>query len=86
MFGKRLKKSVITTLGVNLNWGNTGNSLRLTIYIPDCYMLGPYYDGSDGSINGRISLDISNPNGIAKGTWRYCVYGYSVSGVQSYTI
>jgi hypothetical protein len=76
----------MTTLNVNLYWGNPSNSLQLTIYTPDGYTLGPYYDNADGSVNGRINLAISNPNGIAKGTWTYRVYGYSVSGVQSYTI
>lgn len=78
--------SYITTMNVNLNWGNTDNSLRLTIYTPDGYTLGPYYDSADGSVDGRIGLTITNPNGIARGTWSYCVYGYSVSGTQSYTI
>jgi hypothetical protein len=78
--------SYITSLRVNLNWGNTANSLRLTIYTPDSHTLGPYYDSADGSIDGKIDLDITNPNGIAKGTWTYKVYGYSVSGTESYTI
>ena len=82
----RVVSTPTTYLGVNLNWGNTGNSLSLTIYTPDGYTLGPYYDSADGSVNGKISLSITNPNGIAQGTWRYCVYGDSVSGVQSYTI
>ncbi|SFM21454.1 peptidase domain-containing protein [Methanolobus profundi] len=78
--------SYITTLDVNLNWGNTGNSLRLTIYTPDGVTLGPYYDSADGSIDGKIDLDITNSNGIATGTWNYKVYGYSVYGTESYTI
>jgi hypothetical protein len=76
----------ITSLNVDLNWGTPGNSLRLTIYSPDGYVFGPYFDISDGSINGRINRYINNPNGIAKGTWYYEVYGYSVSGTQSYSI
>ena len=76
----------ITSLNVDLNWGNSGNSLRLTIYSPDGYVFGPYFDIDDGSINGRINRYINNPNGIAKGTWYYEVYGYSVSGTQSYSI
>jgi hypothetical protein len=75
-----------TTLHVDLNWGNPSNSLRLTVYTPDGYTLGPYYDNVDGSIDGRISIYIDNPNGIAQGTWYYEVYGYSVTGTQSYTI
>lgn len=76
----------ITTLNVDLNWGNPSNSLRLTIYSPDGYVFGPYFDNADGVINGRINLNIRNPDGIAKGTWHYEVYGYSVVGTQSYSI
>ncbi len=76
----------ITTLNVDLNWGNSGNSLRLTIYSPDGYVFGPYFDNADGVINGRINLNINNPNGIARGTWYYEVYGYSVSGTEDYYI
>ncbi len=75
-----------TTLDVDLDWGNPSNSLKLTIYTPYGYTLGPYYDSSDGSINGRIDLDIKNSNGIATGTWHYRVYGQSVSGTETYTI
>ncbi|MDW7728248.1 MAG: peptidase domain-containing protein [Candidatus Methanoperedens sp.] len=76
----------ITSLNVNLNWGTPGNSLRLTIYSPDGYVFGPYFDNADGVINGRINLNINNPNGIARGTWYYEVYGYSVSGTEDYYI
>ncbi len=76
----------ITTLNVDLNWGTPSNSLRLTIYSPDGYVFGPYFDIDDGSINGRINRYINNPNGIAKGTWHYEVYGYSVSGTEDYSI
>ncbi|MCX9010811.1 MAG: hypothetical protein OIN66_06780 [Candidatus Methanoperedens sp.] len=61
-------KDFITTLNVDLNWGNSGNSLRLKIYSPDGYVFGPYFDIDDGSINGRINRYINNPNGIVKGT------------------
>jgi len=64
------------TLNVDLNWGNSANSLQLTIYSPDNHVFGPYYDSDDGIIDGRINLDIYNPNGIAQGTWSYNVYGY----------
>ncbi len=76
----------ITTLNVDLDWGNPGNSLRLKIYSPDGYVFGPYFDDADGAIDGRINRYINNPNGIAKGTWRYEVYGYSVSGTEDYYI
>ncbi|MFA6363866.1 peptidase domain-containing protein [Methanoregula sp.] len=78
--------SYITTLNVNLNWGNPSNSLQLTIYSPDGYVFGPYYDSSDGATDGRINLNIQNSNGIAEGTWYYKVYGYQVSGTQTYSI
>lgn len=78
--------SFITTLNVDLNWGNSGNSLRLRIYSPDGYTFGPYYDNFDGTNDGRINLNIINGNGIAQGTWYYEVYGDSVSGTQTYSI
>jgi hypothetical protein len=78
--------SYTTLLNVDLYWGNSANSLQLTIYSPDGYVFGPYYDNDDGNIDGRINWGIYNPNGIAQGTWYYKVYGYSVTGTQSYSI
>jgi len=75
-----------TSLNVDLNWGYSANSLQLTIYSPDGYVFGPFYDIDDGVSDGRINLYINNPNGIAQGNWGYRVYGYSVSGTESYTI
>ncbi len=71
---------------VDLNWGDTSDSLRLTIYTADGYKLGPYYDNSDGATDGRIYLDIYNPNGLGVGTWYFEVYGYSVQGTEDYYI
>lgn len=76
----------ITVLNVDLNWGDSTDSLRLKIHTADGYVLGPYFDNSDGATDGRINLDITNPNGIAKGTWYYEVYGYSVTGTENYYI
>ena len=76
----------INTLNVDLNWGDTTDSLRLRIYTPDDYMLGPYFDNADGAVDGRINIDIYNPDGIAQGTWRYEVYGHSVVGTEDYYI
>ena len=76
----------INTLNVDLDWGDLTDSLRLKIYTPDGYVLGPYFDDDDGATDGEIDLDIYNPNGIAKGTWRYEVYGYSVVGTENYYI
>lgn len=78
--------SYITTLNVDLNWGTSSNSLRLKIYSPDGYTFGPYYDSFDGYNDGRINLYINNPNGIARGTWYYEVYGYRVMGTEDYYI
>ena len=33
---------------VDLNWGNSANSLQLTVFAPDGSVLGPYYDSADG--------------------------------------
>lgn len=71
---------------VDLNWEYSANSLSLTIYSPDNSIRGPYYDSSDGTTDGRIHLYVNNPNGVTQGTWNFKVYGYSVSGTQSYTI
>jgi hypothetical protein len=71
---------------IDLNWGNPSNSLRLRVFTPDGYVLGPAYDSSDGSINGRIYMQISRSGGVAQGTWYAEVYGYQVAGVQSYSI
>ena len=49
-------KDFITTLNVDLNWGNPDNSLKLTIHSPDGYVFGPYFDNADGVIDGRINL------------------------------
>ena len=76
----------ITVLNVDLNWGDRTNSLRLKIYSPDWQYLGMYFDDADNTINGRIRINIENPNGIAKGTWHYEVYGYDGEGTEDYYI
>lgn len=76
----------ITVLNVDLNWGDRTDSLRLKVYTPDWQYLGMYFDNADSIIDGRISIDIENPNGIAKGTWHYEVYGYDVEGTEDYYI
>ncbi len=73
-------------MSVDLNWRDISDSLRLTIYTADGYKLGPYYDNSDGAIDGRIYLDISNRYGLGVGTWYFEVYGYSVHGTEEYYI
>lgn len=76
----------VTRMEVDLNWGNPANSLRLSIRSPAGSLYGPYYDGFDNSLDGRIHLYVTNPDGLAQGTWDLSVYGHSVTGTQSYTI
>ncbi|MFA5269745.1 MAG: peptidase domain-containing protein, partial [Methanoregula sp.] len=78
--------SSITTLTVDLNWGNPANSLWLKVHSPEGYTFGPFYDNYDGYSDGRVNLNINNPDGITKGTWYYEVYGDRVTGTQSYYI
>ena len=72
-----------TSITTDLNWGDISDSLSLTIIAPDG-TLGPYYDASDGVINGRITLLISRPAGLAPGTWSFRVYCHTVTRSQSY--
>lgn len=78
--------SGLTLLAVDLNWGDSTDSLRLKIYTPSGSVLGSYYDNADGAVDGRIRLNIQNSNGIETGTWKYEVYGYRVTGTEDYTI
>lgn len=78
--------SYTESLKVDLNWGDTSDSLKLYIYDPSYHCLGTFYDSSDGTINGRITLYINNDDGIELGTWRCRVYGYSVTGTEDYSI
>ncbi|WP_292394978.1 pre-peptidase C-terminal domain-containing protein [Methanoculleus sp. UBA303] len=73
-----------TELIVDLNWGDSSDSLRLTVYAPDA-VLGPYYDAYDG-VNGRIYLRIKDSVGLHPGTWQFAVYGDRVTGTEDYTI
>ena len=82
----KIVSTSINTLNVDLDWGDTTDSLRLKIYTPDSYVLGTYFDDDDDTTDGGINLDIYNPNGITEGTWRYEVYGYSVVGTEDYYI
>lgn len=71
-----------TYMNIDLNWGDTSDILSLTVIAPDT-TLGPYYDNSDGIINGRIYLSIFSSSGLAPGTWNFRVYGEKVTGIQS---
>lgn len=75
-----------TVMNTHLNWGDTSDSLRLTIYSPDGDTFGPYYDGDDGSVNGRIDVTLKKKAGLPTGKWSYKIYGQSVSGTQAYSV
>lgn len=79
--------SGVNYLEVDLNWGDTSDSLTLKIYNPSGTQIGgTYRDSSDGSVNGRIHINITPSGGkVQQGTWRFQVYGESVSGSESYT-
>lgn len=72
-----------TSIVVDLNWGYSPNSLSLLVVAPDG-SIGPFYDSSDGSTDGRIYLTISRTGGITPGTWKFSVNGDYVNGIQSY--
>lgn len=77
--------SGVNYLEVDLNWGDTSDSLTLSVYTPSGSKLGTYRDNSDGSINGRVHFSIDPSQGyVQQGTWKFKVYGESVSGTQSY--
>lgn len=78
--------SGVNYLEVDLNWGDTSDSLTLSISTPSGRNLGTLRDNSDGSVNGRIHLNIDPSQGYAEqGTWKFKVYGESVSGTEDYT-
>lgn len=70
----------------DLDWSNSGNSLQLRIYAADGRCYGPYYDSSDGRMDGRILLWISTPSrSLPVGTYYHEVYGQKVSGTEYYS-
>lgn len=78
--------SGINYLEVDLNWGDTSDSLTLSVSTPSGSNVGTYRDNSDGSVNGRIHINIDPSQGyVAQGTWKFKVYGESVSGTEDYT-
>ncbi|MDY0386110.1 MAG: hypothetical protein RBT65_03070 [Methanolobus sp.] len=72
-------------LEADLNWGDTSDSLSLSIYTPGGSKVGTYYDSDDGAVDGRIHLDIvPNQGYVETGEWEFRVYGVSVSGTEAY--
>ena len=61
-------------------WWGTSNTLSLTVYTPDGYVLGPY-----SSNTGNLQVTISKSTGVADGTYYFKIYGQQVVGSQSYT-
>lgn len=74
----------VRQLPVDLNWGSSSDSLTLTVSAPDA-TLGPYRDGDDGRIDGRIYLVVSKSSGLTPGTWYFGVFGERVAGARSFT-
>lgn len=71
---------------LDLNWGNSANSLQLRVYGADGRVYGPFYDSSDGRTDGRILFWVSYNSGtLPAGTYYHEVYGQRVSGVEDYT-
>lgn len=69
----------------DLLWMEKQDSLKLTIFAPDG-MMGPYYDDSDGIVNGRIFLQVSRPEGIEPGDWYAVVEGEKVEGTGQFML
>ncbi|MEN6518817.1 MAG: peptidase domain-containing protein [Methanospirillum sp.] len=74
----------VCQLPVDLNWGSSSDSLTLKVSAPDA-SLGPYHDGDDGRIDGRIYLVITKSSGLTPGTWYFGIFGERVAGVRGYT-
>ena len=74
-----------TYIDADLYWGNPSNSLSLTVYTPDGYVYGPYYDNCDGLLNGNIPVQLTKSSGIADGTYYYEIIGCKVTGSQYLT-
>lgn len=80
----RYVSSGTASMIADLNWGDISDSLSLTLIAPDA-TLGPYYDGADGQVDGRVFLRISKSPSLTAGTWWNRIYGYQVTGSEDYT-
>ncbi|MCK9581068.1 MAG: hypothetical protein M0Q92_11580 [Methanoregula sp.] len=81
----RLMPSNLTRFTYDLFWQDQQNSLKLSIFAPDG-MMGPYYDNSDGIVNGRIYVQVSREEGISPGDWYAVVEGERVNGTQQFML
>jgi len=57
---------------ISLYSGDPSDPLSVTIITPD-KTLGPFYDASDGMIDGRIDLKITDPATLIPGLWKFQV-------------
>jgi hypothetical protein len=79
--------SGVNWIEVDLNWGDRTDSLTLSIYTPTGSKVGTYSDSYDGSLNGRIHVNIDPSKGyVAQGNWKLYIYGSRVSGQEDYTL
>ena len=59
-------------LEVDLDWGDSTDSLSLTIYAPNGSNIRTYYDANDEIVDGRIHLDIvPNQGYVEPGQWKF---------------
>jgi hypothetical protein len=74
------------SLSFEVKSNNSNSDLRVVVYTPDGNVLGPYYDDSDGTVDGRINMEIDNPAGVANGQWSFKVTDTGVTGKDEYYI
>lgn len=58
---------------VSLYSGDITDPISVTIITPD-RTLGPFFDDSDGIVDGRIDLKISNPENVTPGLWKFLIH------------
>ncbi|MDK2948288.1 MAG: hypothetical protein PWQ63_1448 [Methanolobus sp.] len=77
--------TVVQRLEVDLNWGDSSDSLSVAIYTPSGTYVGKFYDSADGNTDGRIHLDIAPGQGyVQSGKWKFKIRGESVAGTENY--
>lgn len=71
--------SGMSDITCDLNWLNPKSSLKITIFGPDG-MMGPYFDSSDGKVDGRIFLQISRDRDLTGGNWYVVIEAEKTAG------